>query len=276
MKIKDKIKKHLWSKIQSNNVIEWEEVRKFFNLNKNQIAILLDSISVLNKNNEKDLLLQLDKRIKQHHSDAALSFSQSGEDMVIRSLNRSKRNGFFVDIGAHHPMRFSNTFYFYLEGWTGINVDPIPGVMNIFNKLRPDDINLEIAVGESGVSEFYQFEEGAYNTFDFKIAQKMILEKVSPLLKIHKIKKFPLKEILDKHVPTNKAIDLLTIDAEGLDVEILSTNNWDKYRPLYVCAENHTTDPSRPMNPEKILDENGYCLVAQTEFSSIYKDNQAS
>jgi hypothetical protein len=275
MKIKERIKKYIWRKIQSNNVIQWEDVNSIFYLNKNQIEMLMKSLYFIKQENEKDLneidlWMQLDKKIKQHHSGACLSFAQSGEDMVIRSLNRGKKNGFFVDIGAHHPIRFSNTFYFYLEGWTGINVDPIPGVMNTFEKVRPFDINLEIAVGQSGVSEFYQFEEGAYNTFDKQIAQKMITEKISPLLKIHTIKKIPLKEILEKYVPKKKSIDLLTIDAEGLDVEILQSNDWDRFRPEYVCAECHATDESRPMNPRRILEENGYRFVCQTEFSSIY------
>jgi hypothetical protein len=274
MKIKEKIKKYLWGKIQSNNVIEWENLKNIFNLNKSEILLLLDGIPALNNGDESDLWLKLDKRIKQYHSGAAISFSQSGEDMVIRSLNHWKKNGFFVDIGAHHPIRFSNTFYFYLEGWTGINVDPIPGVMNIFDKIRPKDINLELAVGESGVSEFYQFEEGAYNTFDKEIAQKMISAKVSPLLEIHKIKKVPLNEILKKYLPIDKSIDLLTIDAEGLDVEILQSNDWNRYRPKYVCAECHTTDENRPMNPKLILEKNGYSFVCQTEFSSIYIDRQ--
>jgi hypothetical protein len=211
------------------------------------------------------------QKIREQHSGAAISFSQSGEDMVIRSLNRWKKDGFFVDIGAHHPIRFSNTFYFYLEGWTGINVDPIPGIMDLFNETRPRDINLEIAVGESGVSEFFQFEEGAYNTFDKEIAKNMISHKISPLQKVHQIKKYPLKEILEKYVPINTKIDLMTIDAEGLDVEILQSNDWEKFRPEYICAECHTTDESRPMNPRKILEANGYSFVCQTEFSSIYK-----
>jgi FkbM family methyltransferase len=274
MDIKNEIKKYLWNKIQSNNLLQWEEIKNLFKLNNIQVAILADSISVLKKENEKDLWLQLDKRIKQHHSGAGLSFSQSGEDMVLRNLLRDKKNGFFVDVGAHHPIRFSNTFYFYLRGWKGINIDPVPGIMDLFNKMRPEDINLEIAVGENGISEFYIFEEGCYNTFDAEIAEVIIKEKISPLQEKVQLPKYRLDEILEKYT-SSKKIDFLSIDAEGLDVEILSTNNWKKFRPIYVCAENHTTDPTRPMNPGKILHENGYNLVAQTEFSSIYKDKTA-
>ena len=43
-----------------------------------------------------------------------ISFSQEGEDLVLQRLIGIKSNGFYVDIGAHHPYRFSNTYKFYI------------------------------------------------------------------------------------------------------------------------------------------------------------------
>lgn len=200
---------------------------------------------------------------------AAISFSQSGEDMVLRHLLRDKPNGFFVDVGANNPIRFSNTFYFYLRGWKGINVDPIPGVMKNFNKLRPRDINIEKAVGKRGISKFFMFEESCYNTFDEKIAETIQIKKISNLISKIDIQKIPLIDLFKDHVFCS--IDFLTIDAEGLDIEILETNDWEKFRPLYICIEKHTTDADRTMNPDNFLNSNGYKCVAQTEFSSIFK-----
>jgi len=271
--MKELIKKYLWKKIQSNNVMEWGDVQRLLSMDKTDIKEIINNSADRNYISETMKWVKILEKVREQHSGAAISFSQSGEDMVIRSLNRWKKEGFFVDIGAHHPIRFSNTFYFYLEGWTGINVDPIPGIMDLFNEIRPRDINLEIAVGKEGVSEFYQFEEGAYNTFDKKIAENMTLNRISPLVKVHQLKKIPLDLILEKYLPAGKTIDLLTVDAEGLDVEILETNNWKKFRPHYICAECHTTDESRPMNPRNILEQNGYSLIAQTQFSSIYQIN---
>ena len=57
------------------------------------------------------------------------SFSQEGEDLVLARIFEGKKNGFYVDIGAHHPTRFSNTHYFYRRGWSGINIDAMPGSM---------------------------------------------------------------------------------------------------------------------------------------------------
>lgn len=75
------------------------------------------------------------------------SYSQNGEDRVLWRYFERQRNGFYVDIGAHHPFRFSNTALFYEANWRGINVDAMPNSMKAFNKYRKRDVNLESAVG---------------------------------------------------------------------------------------------------------------------------------
>ncbi|MFA7355121.1 MAG: SAM-dependent methyltransferase, partial [Sulfurimonadaceae bacterium] len=74
---------------------------------------------------------------------ALKSYSQEGEDMILRRLFEQQPNGFYVDVGAHHPKRFSNTYFFYKKGWRGINIDAMPNSMELFNKIRPRDINIE-------------------------------------------------------------------------------------------------------------------------------------
>ena len=61
-----------------------------------------------------------------------MSYSQQGEDMILKSLFQDHQSGFYVDVGAHHPSRFSNTYFFYLRGWRGINIDAMPGSMAAF------------------------------------------------------------------------------------------------------------------------------------------------
>jgi hypothetical protein len=132
------------------------------------------------------------------------SYSQEGEDILLSRIFKNKKNGFYIDIGAHHPVRFSNTRFFYKRGWKGINIDACPGSMKAFNLLRRRDINLEIAVGSSGKSPVYHaFEEKALNTFDSAMAEKYVqsgckkkYEKVIPLVS--------LKEILGEHTDNHK------------------------------------------------------------------------
>src|SRR5690348_6806843 len=74
------------------------------------------------------------------------SYSQQGEDLILRILFSHVDRGFFVDVGAFEPRQFSNTYFFYRRGWRGINIDATPGTVSAFNKLRPRDINVEAAV----------------------------------------------------------------------------------------------------------------------------------
>lgn len=78
-----------------------------------------------------------------HHK----SYSQEGEDMILSRIFGDKKNGFYVDVGAHHPFRFSNTYLFYKRGWLGINIDAMPGSMRLFDRFRKNDINIESAIG---------------------------------------------------------------------------------------------------------------------------------
>lgn len=179
-------------------------------------------------------------RAKVKMQDPMLSFSQEGEDLILNRIFERQKTGFYVDVGAHHPFRFSNTSLLYRKrkgGWTGMNIDPLPGTKKLFDKYRPRDINLEVGVAScSGKLTYYMFNEPALNTFDLSVARcrdqgdyKLIETKDVPVL--------PLSEILKAHLPGNQSIDFLTIDAEGLDFEILKSNNWEKYAPRVVVIE---------------------------------------
>ena len=103
------------------------------------------------------------------------SYSQEGEDLILHKIFPDKKNGFYVDIGAHHPFRFSNTYYFYRKGWRGVNIDAAPGSMKLFNKYRSRDINIEAAISNKiETLTYYKFNDPALNTFDKDLAQTRI------------------------------------------------------------------------------------------------------
>lgn len=96
----------------------------------------------------RPLHLAENKLLKMQLNERTLCYSQEGEDLILETFFDEVKNGFFVDIGAYDPIRFSNTYLFYLKGWTGINIDARPESMNDFDEIRPKDINLEIAIGQ--------------------------------------------------------------------------------------------------------------------------------
>jgi len=163
--------------------------------------------------------------------------SQKGEDTTLQREFGQRREGLCVDVGAHHPFRYSNTYLFYKKGWRGINIDATPGSMRGFEKYRPADINLEVAVSQTpGKLCFYLFDDPAYNTFDADAAEKAKLAGAKLLEKAN-IASRPLKDILNEHLTENKKIDFLSVDVEGLDLEVLKSNDWICYKPEYVLVE---------------------------------------
>lgn len=167
-----------------------------------------------------------------------ISYAQEGEDLVLKRFFGDRQNGFYVDIGAHHPIRFSNTYLFYTEGWRGINVDAMPGSMDMFCKLRPGDINIEAAVNdETAQLVFHKFNEPALNTFSRSEAQKKDGLPGYHITGTVELETTTLATILDTHLTPGTRIDFLSIDVEGLDLPVLRSNNWNKYAPEMILVE---------------------------------------
>ena len=139
---------------------------------------------------------------------------------------------------AHHPSRFSNTYFFYLRGWRGINIDAMPGSMAAFRQARPGDINLECGVAEApGLLTYYQFDEPAVNGFSREVSEARAAEGHFKLIGRVEVPARPLAEILSEHLAPGRTVDFLSVDAEGLDLEVLRSNDWSRFRPKVVVAE---------------------------------------
>ena len=203
-----------------------------------------------------------------------ISYSQFSEDIMLRDMISERLQdptyrGFWVDIGAHDPVRFSNTKIFSDMGWCGINVDAMPEAIEKFERYRKRDINLNVGIGPAdGELPYYMFPDHAINTFDKAIADRQ------PGLKgVRNIKMLTLEHVLDKYLPAGQHIDFLTIDAEGFDFKILQSNNWEKYRPDYVLVEVHGNDRSAVLNSEiaQFMGKMGYDFIAQGYLTTFFR-----
>lgn len=171
---------------------------------------------------------------------ASYSFAQEGEDMVLGELLESpaERMGFYVDVGAHHPQRFSNTYRFYLMGWRGINIEPNPDIIARFQSQRPRDINLSVGCADEEADlVYYQFNESALNTFSKATADRRVALQEARLMHTKKVHVRRLAGILEEHLPPSTKLDFLTVDVEDLDIEVLRSNDWKRFRPSFVLAE---------------------------------------
>ncbi|WP_423147525.1 FkbM family methyltransferase [Rubrolithibacter danxiaensis] len=215
------------------------------------------------------------KYIPLHYFKSYTSYSQEGEDMVLRSFYEGKKNykGFFIDVGAHHPFRFSNTMFFYKKGWRGINIEPTPTVIKQFKIFRGRDITLNIGISNNKEKlTFYCFNEPALNGFSKEISTLRDQSDRYKIIQTLEVQTLPLSEVLDKHLPEDQKIDFLTIDVEGLDLQVLKSNNWEKYTPEYILVEDRV-DLENLADSEiyRFLKSVNYRLVAKTERTLFFK-----
>jgi FkbM family methyltransferase len=210
--------------------------------------------------------------ISRYHSK---TFSQEGEDRILYRIFEKEKPGFYVDIGAHHPFRFSNTYLFYKIGWKGINIEANPDAHPLFQKFRSKDLNLNIAIGdESEKLQFHRFEEPALNSFDPSLSEERVRlgwkKKDIITIPIHS-----LKSVFENHLSNDLRINFLTVDVEGLDFAVLKSNDWQKYRPDYVLVEclksdNIVEDPIYKF----LTNECSYSFYAKTVNTVFFKNNQ--
>ncbi len=209
------------------------------------------------------------------------SFSQKGEDLIIDRYFKNKRKGFYIDIGAYHPQINSNTKLFYDRGWNGINIEPNPARIELFQRFRKRDKNLNVGIGSSkGMATFYELDANGLSTFSKKEADSML--KLGHKLKNKmKIQMYKMQDIMKEYVRSD--IDFITIDTEALDLEVLKSNNWEKYRPKLLCIETidfadlltSTKDSSdRKREISKYLSEKGYKEYFSNGLNTLYIDSK--
>ena len=163
-------------------------------------------------------------------------YSQNGEDLVLSTLLPKKR-GFYVDVGANLPDRDSVTLAFYEKGWRGINIEPITSLYDLYNSARPRDINLNMGVSDkNGSLNLREYSGDFHGWSSFSPSIQNHPTRLEKDYKEYKVKVRTLKSIFKEHKV--KQIDFLKVDVEGLEYEVLSSNDWGKWRPSVIVIEN--------------------------------------
>ncbi len=196
------------------------------------------------------------------------SYSQFNEDLLLDLLLGAKDNGFYVDVGANDPTFNSNTRRFYERGWSGINIEPGIEAYKRLAEARPRDINLHMGVGsQSGELIFHHIPaDPTLSSFDAEAARRMATyfgHAVTPM----QVEVKPLSEIFATYA-ADKTIDFLSVDAEGVDVDVLCSNDWELYRPSLVLVE--MNNQSQEING--VLSGKQYVLAFNNEYNGLFID----
>ncbi|MEB3150125.1 MAG: FkbM family methyltransferase [Sphaerospermopsis sp.] len=206
-----------------------------------------------------------------------ISYAQNFEDVLLNRVFKHQTTGFYIDIGALHPTIDSVTKAFYDRGWSGINIEPIKEYCNIFYKERPRDINLNIAISNSGgnLELFQVVGQPGNSTLNKEIAEKIAQEKGLAISQ-HTVTVKTLAEVCEEYV--HQKIDFLKIDVEGFEEQVILSGNWEIFRPTILVIE--TTFPGTNIRCENnipnFLTEKGYKQVFFDGLNDYYISNESS
>ena len=204
------------------------------------------------------------------------SYSQFDEDLFLKRYFKEKKNGFYIDIGCHHPFRGNNTYLLYKYGWSGINIDLNNLSIDLFRIFRPKDINICSALSkEEGEIDYYLPNNNPLSS------EITISEKFTKILETHhrnKYKRYKTKSITWKNIIDNygykfNLIDFLKIDIEGSDLEVLKSINLNEIKLDLLMIEAPDFDRESRNEIISYLQSKNYKILYDNKLNVIFKKN---
>jgi FkbM family methyltransferase len=196
-----------------------------------------------------------------------ISHAQNGEDVVLSRAFADLPTGFYIDIGACHPVEDSITLHFYERGWRGVNVEPDQTLHAAFVASRPGDTNLCAAVARTrGRTDFHPTGTRGHGTLDAALASAR-----SDGRPAERVPTLQLSDVIDCHGPDSGDIDFLKIDVEGWEAEVIASGDWARHRPRVLLIES-VDDQGRPTHEawEPTLLEAGYAFALFDGLNRFY------
>ena len=170
------------------------------------------------------------------------SYSQHGEDKLIYQLIKAMdlHDTLYVEVGANHPIKISNTYLLYKKGMRGIVIEPNKDLLCLFNLVRKRDIRLNIGVGPSAcVQDFLMTDAHARNSFGKNI--EYIQKKSIQVCRRVQVPVLTLDDIMKNF---SQKISFLSIDTEGMEIEILN-NASDTLEKTYLLSVEAESEKER-------------------------------
>ncbi len=216
-------------------------------------------------------------------SSVTLSFSQSGEDAIIRYIFRTMgidpSEIRYLDLGANHAVHLSNTYSFYMNGARGVLLDANPVLAKELEEKREGDVVINKCLSDKPGTklEFYIMSGDGLSTMDYDAAQSFIRE--NPSLSIEKtitVDSITIDEIINEHF-ADKAPEIMNIDIEGMELTVLRMIDFAKFRPLVIICEmieykNGLTVGEKNQEIMDYMKSVGYEEFAFTGINSIFID----
>ena len=202
-------------------------------------------------------------------------YSQNGQDRyIVEIIFNRKRNGFFVDVGAHGGIELSNSYFLEKDcGWGGIAIEPNPKIFDQLKRNR-NCKTLQICISDfNGEADFLAIEgrgnklSGILDKYDKRHLERIekATEHHTSKKKIIKVQCMTLNKLFETHL--NSKIDFLSIDTEGGELGILKSIDFNKWEIEVICVENNFGSNGI----RDLLQGKGYKLMAIGGADEIYK-----
>jgi FkbM family methyltransferase len=214
------------------------------------------------------------------------SYSSYGEDAMLNGVIKRlswimQKNLFdqntYIDIGSFHPVKESNTYFLYKNGWAGTLVDPNSYFNVLVHELRPHDILYNCAVDTvSGTREFYMFgDTDSSNTLSKEFADRKISSQHTGVSWTAQVPTKTLDDIIAIHLEYfQRTPFLLNIDIEGLDLDVIKTYSHDVRIP-FIMIEDDSMKTFTDSPIRKIMSEKKYIPIATTFLTTLYVDEES-
>jgi FkbM family methyltransferase len=172
-----------------------------------------------------------------------VTYAQNFEDVMLRRALLDIKGGFYVDVGAFHPVIHSLSCWFYQNGWTGINVEPNEKFFAALTAERPRDVNLRLAItGEPGIATLYLCDGLSTVREEVAAAHRLNGLDISQTAQVEAI---TLDQLFVAYV-RSRTVDFLKLDVEGSESEILNSTSFDRIRPRVLIVEATKPDSREP------------------------------
>lgn len=215
--------------------------------------------------------------IKYHLSrDYKISYSQNGEDILISRIfkNLNIQKVYYLDIGANHPKKYSNTYLLYSMGSSGVCVEPNKELSEKIKKNRPRDNVLNVAISDKiEILPYFSFKDDALNTFSEEESRRNVSHG-NKFLRTYPVRAVTLNNVFDKLPRTP---DLVSLDIEWYDEKALRVFDFSKYKPIVWCIETikkNDEEWSKNTSLIKLVEENGYVVYGDTNINTIFVKNE--
>jgi FkbM family methyltransferase len=193
-------------------------------------------------------------------------YGQLAEDIIILNILSWLKieKPYYLDIGASHPIKINNTYILYENNFSGILVDANPKLIELSQKVRPRDKSINVGIGKNeGVLDFYIMENETLSTFDKQIANNYNI----PIKNIISVIVISINKLLEEYC--NKTPNFINIDIEGLQLEIIESFDFSRFRPEVFCIETQDEEHKKIKEIFDIMHSNNYITIADTYINTI-------